>query len=225
MGFQRWPDSLVMVSAVVLLWGNIGAAQSRQGTDSRITVLVQDSAGIPKTMLNKTETEASRIFRAAGIAVVWLDCSRAYGRVEDACHRTPGPDQFVLHIVAKGKTSSDLVFGLAFLDEGGTGKYSDVFLDRIEQASRESGADLSRLLGTVAAHELGHLLLGSHAHSYAGVMTPVWKSDTLHREDMGCLLFTREQASLMRTRIEDDGQAGLRAASERKVGWKFGTVP
>jgi hypothetical protein len=225
MGFQRLPDSLVMVSAVVLLWGNIAGAQSRQSIDSKITVLVHDGTGISKAMLNDTETEAARIFRAAGIAVVWLDCSGPYGRVEAACHRTPGPDQFVLHIVAMGKTSSDLVFGLAFLDEGGAGKYSDVFLDRIEQASRDSGADLSRLLGTVAAHELGHLLLGNHAHSYVGVMTPVWKADTLHREDMGCLLFTPEQASLMRTRIESDGQAGLRAVSERKVGWKFGTVP
>ena len=69
-----------------------------------------------------------------------------------------GPRPVCLHIVPTGKTSSDLVFGLAFLDERGVGKYSDVFLDRIEEACAESGADLSRLLGAVAAHELGHLL-------------------------------------------------------------------
>jgi hypothetical protein len=107
----------------------------------------------------------------------------------------------VLHIVPTGKTSSDLVFGLAFLDEDGRGKYGDVFYNRIAEAHHESGANLSLLLGTVAAHELGHLLLGSHAHSYAGVMTPVWRGDVLRRMDMGRLLFTPEQASVMKARI------------------------
>jgi hypothetical protein len=131
----------------------------------------------------------------------------------------------VLHIVPTGKTSSDLVFGLSFLGEDGDGKYSDVFLDRIEETRRASGKDLSRLLGTVAAHELGHLLLGNHAHSLAGVMTPIWKEKTLRYADMGCLLFTREQAALMRTRLEAGAVAGLYQASEGKAAWKFGLVP
>ena len=110
------------------------------------------------------------------------------------CGQTLGPRQFVLHIVPTGKTSSDRSFGLAFLDDRGSGKYSDVFLDRIEEACRQSGTDLSRLLGTVAAHELGHLLLGSDADSYAGVMTAVWKERTLRYESMGFLLFTTSKA-------------------------------
>jgi hypothetical protein len=57
------------------------------------------------------------------------------------------------------------------------------------------------LLGTVAAHELGHLLLGSHAHSSIGIMTPHWEPETLRRMNMGGLLFTREQASRMQERI------------------------
>jgi hypothetical protein len=195
-----------MISATVLLCRAVANAGDR---DAAITVLVQNSARISAPIMSKAELETSRIFRAAGIEITWLECSGESGRVDGACHRVPGPKQFVLHIVSTGKTSSDLVFGLAFLDEAGDGKYSDVFLDRIEEAHQTSGTDLSRLLGTVAAHELGHLLLGNHAHSYAGVMTPVWKGATLRLEDMGCLWFTPEQATRMRTRIEDVERASL----------------
>ena len=59
----------------------------------------------------------------------------------------------------------------------------------------------ARVLGTVAAHEIGHLLLGANAHAFAGVMLPVWKGKTLHDVNAGSLLFTSAQASRMRARI------------------------
>jgi hypothetical protein len=186
-----------------------------------ITVLVLNSTSLSAGIVNKAEFETARIFRSAGIAITWVNCSA--GGVKGDCGQTLGPRQVVLHIVPTGKTSSDLVFGLAFLDDQGSGKYSDVFLDRIEEACRQSGMDLSRLLGTIAAHELGHLLLGSHAHSYAGVMTAVWKENALRYESMGSLLFTHEQSSLMRARLEN--AAGLQEASAEKVVAKFGPEP
>jgi hypothetical protein len=201
--------SLIVVSLCVLLWGDVAAARIAGDRDVEITVLVHDSTRISGPILKEAEQEAARIFRAAGIGIAWVDCSGGSSRVDDACYRVPGPSQFVLHIVSTGKTSSDLVFGLAFLDEDGAGRYSDVFLDRIEGAHRAFGMDVSRLLGTVVAHELGHLLLGSHAHSYAGVMTAVWRGDVLRRQDMGCLLFTHEQGSRMRRRIGDENAAAV----------------
>jgi hypothetical protein len=59
------------------------------------------------------------------------------------------------------------------------------------------------LLGTVVAHELGHLLLGSHAHSQVGIMVPVWEEESLRNMGMGHLLFTREQSSLMKMRVSN----------------------
>jgi len=220
MEFRRSSGLLVVISALVLLCGNI-AAESNESSEPEITVLVQNSATLSAEIVNESELETARIFRSAGIAITLVNCFA--GGVKEVCGQTLGPRQFVLHIVPAGKTSSDLVFGLAFLDDRGTGKYSDVFLDRIEEACRQSGADLSRLLGTVAAHELGHLLLGSNAHSYAGVMTAVWKERTLRYESMGFLLFTHQQGSLMRARIEN--ATGLQEASADKVGAKFGPEP
>jgi hypothetical protein len=198
MGFHS--RLLLAVLLWIVPWGKMAVAEQGRG-GPEITVVVQSSAEIPLAVLNQAEAEAGRIFHAAGVEILWVDCVRGIVIVNDACLRVPGTNDFVLHIVSRGRTTSDLVFGLAFLDQGGAGKYSDIFFDRVEQAHRKFGANVSSLLGTVAAHELGHLLLGAHAHSNAGIMTAVWKGEILKQVDMGTLLFTHEQASLMGERI------------------------
>jgi len=200
MGFKRSMGTLMMVLLWVLSWARMVAAQAGSG-DGEITVMVNNSAGISPAVLNQAEAEAGRIFRVAGIDIVWVDGAREAAMVDDERRGVPGRNEFVLHIVPTGRTSSDLVFGVAFLAQDGAGKYTDIFYDRVERAHGEFGTPLSRLLGTVAAHELGHLLLGIHAHSYAGVMTPVWRQETLRHMEMGSLLFTRDQAFQMRVRI------------------------
>jgi hypothetical protein len=195
---------------IVLLWGNMAVGSNRH---SEITVLVNNSAGISEPVLRHAEGEAARIFRAAGIDVVWVDCLRGATLADDRCRRVPGPNEFVVHIVANGTTSSDRVFGLAFLGQDGAGKYSDIFYDRVAQAHRESGADVSSLVGTVAAHELGHLLLGSHAHSYKGIMARAWNAEILRDMEMGILLFTPDQASRMRARIGGGGMTLVRVGA------------
>jgi hypothetical protein len=112
------------------------------------------------------------------------------------CQWRAGGDQivFVLHLVPTGRSSTDSVFGVAFLGEGGIGKYCNVFFDRVEETQRESGTGAGHLLGAVVAHELGHLVLGSHAHARMGIMTPVWQEQSLRAIDMGIFFFTREQA-------------------------------
>ena len=204
-GFRRCGGWLL----VVMLLG-ITAAASSGGRRGQIAVLVYDSVQLPLSVLYQAELDAAAIFRTAGVEVAWVNCSNRSALVDDACRHVPGSNQFVLHIVPRGKTSTDLIFGLSFLDEDGAGKYSDVFFDRIEDAGRDFGAKPSRLLGAVAAHELGHLLLGSHAHSGIGIMAPQWERETLRRMNRGSLLFTPEQASRMQARIRRDD---LRRAS------------
>lgn len=195
MGFNRNGSSGWLVVGV-LLWGSVWCGAQEKSDRPKITVDLLNRAGVPRDVLASAENEAGRIFRAAGIEVVWNDCS-----VSHQCHHAPGPQEFVLSIVPDGKTSSDLVYGVAFLDPAGNGKYADVFFRRIEQAYNNAPGSVPRLLGTVAAHELGHLVLGSHSHGYSGLMTPVWKEPTLHAVGAGSLLFTREQSSLMKAKV------------------------
>lgn len=188
--------------AAVLLGVGMAAGEA---IPARITVLVNDSAGVPTDVLRQAEQEAGRIFRPAGVEVSWMNCGEEPVKEDGACREVPGANRFVLHIVPNGKTSTDLVFGVAFLGEDGTGKYCNVFFDRIQEGHRNVGASTAQLLGTVAAHELGHLLLGSHSHSRWGIMEPVWKEEALRQTGMGTFLFTAEQGELMRERIEREG--------------------
>jgi len=199
MGFGKcwWGCALL-----VLLWGTMAKAGTGEGDLPEITVLVNNSADVSRTVLRRAENDAERIFRAAGVEIEWADCRS--DAVVDLCQQVLGanPFVFVLHIVPTGKMSTDSVFGVAFLGEGGIGKYCDVFFDRVEETQRESGTGAAHLLGAVVAHELGHLLLGSHAHAYVGIMTPTWQEQSLRAIEMGTFFFTREQGAFMRERLQ-----------------------
>ncbi|HWI69761.1 MAG TPA: hypothetical protein VNS88_15535 [Nitrospiraceae bacterium] len=207
---NRWGLGL----SSVLLWISIASAQDRS---SQVTVLVNDSVGVTPSVLRQAEREAARLFEAAGIEIQWVSCAET-----DECRHILGPKEFVLHIVPMGNTRNDFVFGEAFLGEDGRGQYSDVFFDRLRQA--QGDVDLALLLGAVSAHELGHLLLGSHAHSGVGIMEPRWKRDSVRRIGMGTLMFTPEQARRMKTRITGETvYANLSRSQSWRTGDRFHT--
>ena len=195
MGFRvKWG---LGIAGCLMLWGAAGFAAGQQ--TPHITVLLNDSAHVAPPLLNEAKAETSRVFHEAGIEIEWRDCSSSV--LAERCLFTSSRDSFLLHIVPNGKTSTQSVFGEAFLGADGTGKYVDVFFDRIQEAGRTFGTNKGRLLGTVSAHELGHLLLGTHAHAHSGIMEPVWEQESLRRMGMGALLFTRDQSTLMRERV------------------------
>jgi hypothetical protein len=187
-----------------LMLGQLVSARTIDQNRREITIFVYNTVQVSLRDLALAQQQAATIFRQAGIATAWVNCTAASRK--GAC-QPAGPGQFILHIVARGKTSSDAVFGLAFLGANGTGKYSDIFYDRIEKMHRDSGASPGRLLGTVAAHEIGHLLLGS-SHSAMGIMSARWGGEELRRVGMGGLNFTSEQASRMRAGIDDWQRGG-----------------
>jgi len=182
--------------------GHLLPAQTFGQDTLGITILVYDSARVPPRDLAKANRQAGTIFRAARIAAAFVDCSA--GSLAEVCHRPARGTEFVVHIVPNGKTSTDAVFGVAFLGADGSGTYSDIFYDRVEQMHRDSGASLAGLLGTVAAHEIGHLLLGSHSHSATGIMSAQWQHEELRLINMGSLGFIPEQAYRMRARIKEN---------------------
>jgi len=67
--------------------------------------------------------------------------------------------------------------------------------------------DLAGILGSVMAHEIGHMLLGSHAHAISGIMRGHWESSELHQIAMGTLLFLPLQEQRMRLRARS-GERG-----------------
>ena len=174
-----------------------------------VHVLIYDNARISGDLLKRAGAETRRIFRSAGIGLIWNQCTE--GGAEAACRSTGQDNVLMLRVVPKGKSARESVYGDAFLAEDGTGRYADIFFDRIASAHQEAGVDESRLLGAVAAHEIGHLLLGLRAHATIGIMSPVWANDLIQKMEWGTLLFTPTEATRMRKRMEQSrAQLNLR---------------
>ena len=80
---------------------------------------------------------------------------------------------------------------------------------------RERLQEAGVTLGVVMAHELGHLLLGSHNHSARGVMKPQWSRDDLMKAYFGGLGFNREQIKRIRSSVVAREQAERERTKER----------
>jgi hypothetical protein len=132
--------------------------------------------------------------------------------VGSECGRFEWPTSLAVRIVSGSGNLPGEVFGAAFLSADGSGCYSDVFYDRATALQATSNVGLSDILGSVVAHELGHLLLGSNAHTASGIMRAQWKEEELNRIVRGNLLFSAAQSERMRARLLSTGTAVAIAA-------------
>jgi hypothetical protein len=66
--------------------------------------------------------------------------------------------------------------GFAVRDSTAAGRVGMAFVlfDRVEDSASSHHVSISRVLGQVIAHELGHLLLPVNSHSKRGIMRAVW---------------------------------------------------
>jgi hypothetical protein len=174
-----------------------------QPADAQVTVSVYNDAQVPPDILARAELQAAKIFSRAGLDVAWLRCTHINSGIRAAaCNGFDIPAHVAVRIIAHIPSSkSDAAFGVAFLAPDGTGRYSDVFWKRAQRLHANSNVDLGGILGSVIAHEIGHLLLGSNAHAISGIMRARWESDELHRIAMGTLMFLPEQSERMHERI------------------------
>jgi hypothetical protein len=148
------------------------------------------------------ERHADRVFLRAGLNVDWVNCGGGPdASLDSRCAGTIPTGDLVVRIVPRARTLAEGIFGVSFV-AGDTGTYADVFFDPIQQLrALNQGPSLAAILGDVIAHELGHLLLGSNAHSRDGIMQPHWQAEQLGRIAKGQMQFTPEQASRMRTKL------------------------
>jgi len=167
----------------------------------QITVIVRPTAEVPIDLLRDAEGPAARIFEKAGVSVQWLNCfQRGGASLEQACAEPPTRADLVIQVIPRARNAADSVFGISFVDAGG-GVFADIFFDRVQRLHAQNPQiSFSRLLGSVIGHELGHLLLGEHSHSRAGLMQAHWSSEQLKRMEMGNLLFDATAAAQLRRR-------------------------
>jgi hypothetical protein len=188
---------------IVLTFFTTYASSSSESLLTPITVDVFNDAGVPSPVLKSAELEAERIFNAAHIQIRLRNCMLAenWPPADPGCHGVRGPNHLSLRILPGANHQNADIFGVAFLAADGTGAYGDVFYASVEKLQTEGHCNVARLLGHVMAHEIGHLLIGSHAHASWGIMAAKWHNQELRRLEMGTLFFTAEQEKSMCSRL------------------------
>jgi hypothetical protein len=215
----RFPYSLLVVSLLnCALWAAKPAFPAASD-NPQVIVYVYDQAGVPANVLAKAEQEIDRLLSKASVSVMWVNCGRNNGI--SACREESTAGQLMVRIVPRALTLSDMAYGAAFLGADGRGRYADVFFAAVRQLQNaETRASQSQVLGYVMAHEVGHLLLGSNAHSNLGIMRPYWSEAELQSISMGRLSFTRDQCVKIRERLDAEEEStakGAHAGEEVRV--------
>ena len=184
-------------------------AEDKGSTNVRWVVSVFNDAEVDAVSLARGEGQAAKILRRAQVDLTFLECKHG----GSARCLQPDDGHFSLRVVRRSQNLRSEAFGVAFLDEVGHGTQADVFFDEVQRLSANTKVDVSELLGHVIAHELGHLILGSHAHSASGIMSPRWEASELNQLVKGNLLFNPEQGEVMQKRMRT--MAAFEAASRR----------
>lgn len=173
----------------------------------KITVHVYNYAQVSLRQLAEAERETSNVLKAAGLAAEWVTCpvsDQDHG-VNPACDRRLLPSELVLNIMphqnGTGLRYGD-TFGYAQLfTSGQIGHYAFLFYDRLHDFARGNLSE-GQLLGGVASHEIGHLLLGSTAHTLRGLMSARWDKDDLDQLSWDQLRFNPAQVEQLRAGLK-----------------------
>ena len=192
--------------------GVLDAAEPRP----KITVFVYNYAAAGPDVLALTEAEASRIYQQAGIEVQWLECPLRPKDADQfpACQIAPGPTRLALRILSRSMADrlrqAEDSFGFAMIPEDGSfAIVANVFSYDAEQLANRRDMRHGVILGHLAAHELGHVLLGSGSHSSQCIMHVPWQLKELDIIAQGQMVFMPREAERMRRNIQ------TRAAGER----------
>jgi len=184
---------------------------ARRGQSATISVRVLNRPGIAAALVAQGEKQAGDTLHRAAIDVVWVNCATT-GTQE--CSRRPNPTSLVLTILKHGdKMTSEDALGLAVQDETGFGAYFYVFEDKLNEIAGTTHIHPSLLLGDAIAHEIGHLLKGSHSHSATGIMSGRWSRRELEAAARSALWFTKEDEAAMNAHLEMRENAGRKIAS------------
>jgi hypothetical protein len=162
-------------------------------SEPRITVLVYNSGAMPERTLARAQRVASDILSQAGVSLVWR-----IARAEDA---VPSQAEIPLHLLqARPAQLHHDAEGFAVLrrpDAAGDA-YAGISLPAVLDTAVSLDAEVPVVLGAALAHEIGHVLLGSGAHSHSGVMSARMSRQEILAAGRGGLRFSAQQASLIR---------------------------
>jgi len=162
-----------------------------------VTIRVYDLYGLPADTRQEALAVTTEALAHAGVEAIIVDCSAKTAVA--ACTLGLGDGEVVLRIHRLPKDGAHTLGDAMVRGENGPSTIATVYATAIAERARRSGGNLATIVGRVAAHELGHLLLGSNVHASHGLMRPTWD---LQRVDRGDWDFTDEDAATIRSRLQ-----------------------
>jgi hypothetical protein len=191
------------------LWSKVPRRGDAAQESVRVTISVYNDAEVPVGVVGRAEDQAEGVFRRAGIEVTWLNCKvpAVTEEASRACREAVFPQHLHLRFVRRSRGLKGEMMGISFQADDGSGCYADLFYEPMEELHKRDGTDVARLLGHVAAHEIGHLLLGSNSHSAAGIMHAHWTAEELASAKNGRLVFSEKESLRMKARLVNAMQA------------------
>ena len=181
----------------------VGLSSARASADADeavpVVVLVDDRASAAPSVLDRGGKEVVRIYRHAGMRVVW--------RTKTQAPNSPASPEdqraFTVHLMVragllpKSNRPSQFQMGAApggAIDCGGV---AFLFFDQAIEFSRVHQTAAALVMGTVVAHEIGHLLLGKSRPHLRGVDARI-----LERRRLAARLV--RVSAVFSTRVRDD---------------------
>jgi hypothetical protein len=185
---------LSLLSAVALL------AAPPTGDESQVRVRLKVYAPVPQEVLELAKNTAGETLRQAGVRLRWVRCParRNDGPNDPICDSPVTPLDLQLHIIDEtmarraGMVSECMGYAIVAGSIANAFYHSAVQLEGIALAGR--GA----ILGSIMAHEIGHLL-EIPRHSLHGIMRASWSREELRYIAQGQLWFNKFEARRLRT--------------------------
>jgi len=177
----------------------VGAAAARP---SRIEVVarIYNTARVADTVRDAALHAATRALAGGAIQIAWRDCDRS-----EACSVAPASSERVIRLVRSVdafEQTAAFVLGEASIDRrAGVGVLATIYVNRVESMADQSQTDAAMLLGRTIAHELGHLLLATNAHSASGLMRAQWTPGDIRRNQLADWVLTKGDAAAIRQRL------------------------
>ena len=134
-----------------------------------VTIRVYDLYGLSSETRQEALAVAADALDHAGVEAIIVDCSARPAATP--CKTGLADGELILRIHRLPKDGAHVLGDAIVRGGSGPNTIATVYAAAIaERARRDRHAAWRRIVGRVAAHELGHLLLGTNAHATHGLM-------------------------------------------------------
>jgi hypothetical protein len=170
----------LFVVVVLVMGGRLPAAV----VDDSLIIRIYDNAGVLPRDLSAALGTTHDILRRADLSADWVLCrARRDGPGPAVCETPLSPGHMVVRLIegSDKETGERRALGYSLFDGTGLSGFATVYVDRVDWLARRAQYPRAPVLGRAIAHEIGHLILRSNAHTDKGLMREVWTVEQLLR--------------------------------------------